>query len=175
MARIHKHNPATHAAPMSSTTTPRPFGRFWRRSIPSGFHISKIRKRINPTPVKVNFSRVPSFKTSQHPQKTRGTATNSSIMTSPGSRLESIPSATEQIGIASKASSMNPHNIKLAGIWDHSSSARKASAPAREPKVPGAGQQVPKGPNVASVSNNRFNVVSRTGGGGALVTSLPGP
>jgi hypothetical protein len=25
------------------------------------------------------------------------------------------------------------------------------------------------------VSNNRFNVVSRTGGGGALVTSLPGP
>ncbi len=145
--------------------------------MPNGFQMSKIRKRTNPAHVKVNFSRVPSVlvRVSETPQKTSGMATNSSIMISPGSRLQRMRSAAEQSGIARKASSVNPHKIKDVGRCDHSTSARKASAPAREPKVPGAGQQVPKGPNVARPSNNRFAPESCDAGKGASVTSLPRP
>ena len=139
--------------------------------------MSKIRKRTKPATVKVSFSRVPwrVVRSFEMPQKTSGMATNSSIITSPGSRLQRMRSAAEQIGIASKARSVNPHKMYDGGRCDHSKSARKARAPASEPKVPGAGQQVPKGPNVAKPSNNRFDPESCGAGRGASVTSLPRP
>ena len=102
-------------------------------------------------------------------------ATNSSIITSPGSLLQRMRSAAEQIGIASKARSVNPHKMYDGGRYDHSRSATKARAPASEPKVPGAGQQVPKGPRVAMPSNNRFEPESCDAGGGGPVTYLPRP
>lgn len=145
--------------------------------MPSGFQMSKIRNRRNPAPVTVNLARVSSVvvKRSETPQNTSGMATNSSIITSPGSRLQRMRSAAEQIGIASKASSEKPHKMKDVGRCDHSNSTRKASAPAREPKVPGAGQDLPKGPNVARASHNRFDPETCNAGGGVSVTSLPRP
>jgi hypothetical protein len=111
--------------------------------------MSKIRKRINPI-VKKNKTLVieNEFNSSRQKANTRGIEVNSSHITSGGSSFPKRTSARVLRGIPTIKRTENRIIIPIGERGENQNKKQKASRPASEPNVPGAGKFVPTGPRV---------------------------